>query len=72
MIEYYINKANAYVALTDFRSAIASLVAASRLGKIDRTVTNMLHWLHYTVGQMMLEQRMYEQAIDEFDSACSS
>lgn len=44
-------------------------MGASRLGKLDRTLTNMLHWLHYTVGQMMLEQRMYEEAIEEFTTS---
>ena len=68
-MRYYIERAEAYIKLCDFQSAILNYKKACLLEPANEQFYNRLSFLYYFHGQSLFDQRLYPEALEAFSRA---
>ncbi|XP_061164598.1 tetratricopeptide repeat protein 16-like isoform X1 [Saccostrea echinata] len=66
---YYVEKAEAYIQLCDFQSAILNYKKACLLDPDNVDYYSRLAFLYYFMGQTLFDQRLYPEALESFARA---
>lgn len=66
---YYVERAEAYIQLCDFKSAILNYKRACLLEPDNEEYYHRLSFLYYFMGQTLFDQRLYPEALECFSSA---
>ncbi|XP_033728912.1 tetratricopeptide repeat protein 16-like isoform X2 [Pecten maximus] len=67
--KYYVERAEAYIQLCDFKSAILNYKKACLLEANNEGYYSRLSFLYYFQGQTLFDQRLYPEALECFSSA---
>lgn len=67
--KYYVERAEAYIQLCDFKSAILNYKKACLLEASNEGYYSRLSFLYYFQGQTLFDQRLYPEALECFSSA---
>ncbi|GFR68898.1 tetratricopeptide repeat protein 16 [Elysia marginata] len=66
---FYVERAEAYIQLCDFQSAILNYKKACLLESRNQTYYSRLAFLYYFQGQTLFDQRLYPEALEAFSRA---
>ncbi|XP_046370324.2 tetratricopeptide repeat protein 16-like isoform X1 [Haliotis rufescens] len=66
---FYIQRAESYVQLCDFQSAVLNYKKACLLGPSNEKIYSRLAFLYYFQGQMLFDQHLYAEALESFSRA---
>lgn len=67
--KYYVQRAESYIQLCDFKSAILNYKKACLLEPNNEGYYSRLSFLYYFEGQTLFDQRLYPEALECFSSA---
>lgn len=68
-VRFYVERAEAYLRLCDFQSAILNYKKACLLDPSNEQFYNRLSFLYYFQGQSLFDQRLYPEALEAFSRA---
>ena len=66
---FYVERAEAFLRLCDFQSAILNYKKACLLEPANEEFYNKLSFLYYFQGQSLFDQRLYPEALEAFSRA---
>ncbi|KAM4696063.1 uncharacterized protein WCC33_014791 [Rhinophrynus dorsalis] len=66
MVELYVRRAEAFLQLCDFQSAVLNLQKACSIGEPQEEVLDLLAFTFYLQGQCLFEKESYLDALDSF------
>ena len=68
-VKFYVERAENYIRLCDFQSAILNYKKACLLEPSNEEFYTRLSFLYYFQGQSMFDQRLYPEALEAFSRA---
>ncbi|XP_060590899.1 tetratricopeptide repeat protein 16-like isoform X2 [Ruditapes philippinarum] len=68
-VRFFVERAEAYLRLCDFQSAILNYKKACLLDPSNEQFYNRLSFLYYFQGQSLFDQRLYPEALEAFSRA---
>ena len=68
-VTYFVERAEAYVKLCDFQSAILNYKKVCLLEPANEQFYNRLSFLYFFQGQSLFDQRLYPEALEGFSRA---
>ena len=68
-IELYVHRAEAFLMLTDFQSAILNYKRACVMDPNQTQYYNRLAFVYYFQGQCLYDQKLYPEALEAFSRA---
>jgi len=68
-VHYYVVRAEAYIRLCDFQSAILNYKKACLMAPSNEEYYDRLAFLYYFQGQSLFDQKLYPEALESFSRA---
>lgn len=68
-VRFFVERAEAYLRLCDFQSAILNYKKACLLDPSNEDYYNRLSFLYFFQGQSLFDQRLYPEALEAFSRA---